>query len=156
MTKNIVLGVLGLLALVFGGLLFTKSGQAPVSFGGMPLLEMQTFQQGIQIGTRGSKYTFKEKGTCTLLANFSITASTTRSVSCAVESARSGDVVMVNLLGSTTLASQYIVKSSQASTTSGFIEVQLYNATGGSVVPAATDGFGSTTTYLLERYGTGF
>ena len=114
------------------------------------------FVKGLFVGDNSrytpTKLTLVEKGTCDLLANFSITASTTRNVDCAIADARSGDVVILNLAASTTLASQYVIKSSQASSSSGYGTAQLLNLTGGTAVPAATYGFGSSTQYTLLRF----
>lgn len=114
------------------------------------------FIKGLHIGNpltqNAKRLELVSEGTCTLLANFSITATTTRSVDCAVSEARSGDVVFVQLARSTAMAQQYVVKSANASTTSGFISVDLLNLTGASAVPSATSGFGSSTTYVLYRF----
>lgn len=142
--------VIGIIAV--GGYLFPKFASFGAS-GDTNTVPVR-FIKGLTIGdplAGADKYSFVSSGTCTLLANFLITASTTRSVSCAVSEAKSGDLVFVNLVNSVAMAQQYIVRSSQASTTAGFIEVQLYNQTGASSVPSATSGFGSTTVYMLYR-----
>lgn len=102
-------------------------------------------------GTYGSTYTLISTGTCTLLSNFSITASTTRSVDCVIPESVSGDRIILTLEASTTMASQYVIKSSQASSTSGYASAQLINLTGQNAVPSATSGFGSSTLYQLFR-----
>lgn len=102
-------------------------------------------------GTYGSGYRLISTGTCSLLAHSSIPATTTRSVDCVIPEAVSGDIIFMNLAASTTLASQYVIKSSQASSTSGFATAQLLNLTGGTAVPANTNGFGSSTVYQLFR-----
>lgn len=115
------------------------------------------FGGGIQVSaplTEGSIYTLIKSGTCTLLANTSITATSTGNVDCAITGIKSGDLVFMRLAASTTLASQYVMKSAQASTTNGYATVQLINLTGATAVPAATNGFGSSTAYQIYRTAT--
>jgi hypothetical protein len=105
--------------------------------------------------SNGTAYKLIKSGTCTLRADFSIAATSTRNVSCTGitgYTGAAGDVVRLQLAASTTLASQYLVKSASASTTaSGSIEAALVNLTGGAAVPAATNGFGSSTVYQVFR-----
>lgn len=112
------------------------------------------FIQGLTVGNPSNgadRYTFVASGTCSLLANFSITATTTRSVDCVASEAKSGDIVFVNLARSTAMAQQYVVRASSASTTNGYISVDLLNLTGATAVPTATSGFGSSTVYQIFR-----
>jgi hypothetical protein len=112
------------------------------------------FPHGITIGLPSNSptnYALIQSTTCNLQANFSITASTTRSVPCAVSSAVSGDLILVLMPATTTLAAQYLVLGATASSTAGQVDVSLYNATGGSAVPAATATFGSSTPIMLFR-----
>jgi hypothetical protein len=161
MIKNIVIGVLAVTTLLFG--YFATTGQS-IAFSGVstgPAHEQQeTFKQGLQLGQRGTPLTLYASGTCTLQGNFSITASTTRSVSCTgitlqnntTYTGAAGDIVDVQLVASTSLASQYLVKSAQASTTAnGSVELQLMNMTGTSATPSATFAFGSSTQVQIYR-----
>lgn len=86
-----------------------------------------------------------------LIANASITASTTANVDAAVVGVQPGDFVVGQLTASSTLASQFIVKGVVASSTAGFVTFSIYNATGGSLLPATTNGFGSSTQVWIFR-----
>lgn len=151
MTKNIIItAIVALVVSLIVGFIFVKSNQ---SFGSLSerLIRTVSLQIGNDGVTQGTRFTFVKTGTCSLLAHSSIPATTTRSVDCAITGIRSGDLVDLNLAASTTLASQYVIKSSQASTTNGWATVQLLNLTGGTAVPANTNGFGSSTVYKLYR-----
>lgn len=105
----------------------------------------------VTIGTSGTATTKQINTTCFLLANFSIAATTTRNVDCAVTGVTAGDMVDATLAATTTMAGQYVIQSVQASTTAGFVTFSLLNLTGQSAVPAATNGFGSTTVVFITR-----
>jgi hypothetical protein len=105
----------------------------------------------LTVGTSGTAFGPAFTGTCTLIANYSIAATSTGNVDCSVTGVVSGDKVFVSLPASTTIASQYAVKGVSASTTSGFITVSLLNLTGTAAVPATTNGFGSSTQYWIVR-----
>jgi len=109
----------------------------------------------ITIGPDGNAVARLYKGTCTLVANASIAASSTASVPCALSSGtvQSGDLVFVTLSTTTeAVAMNYIVAGAKASTTnSAYLDVKLLNLTGGAAIPAATAGFGSSTQYLIIR-----
>ena len=120
MNKNIALGVLGLLALVFGGLFFTKSGEAPVSYGGMPFVERQDFQQGLTSGTR-SQFTVNNAGRMSVL-----TTGTTTTIFKS-SSATQGYCVEFNATSSNTVLNRTYAASSTPST-AGIISVVRYGA----------------------------
>ncbi|MFA6095409.1 MAG: hypothetical protein WC767_01040 [Candidatus Paceibacterota bacterium] len=107
---------------------------------------------GITVGSSGTAITQVLKGTCTLLANVSIAATSTGFADCAVTGVQSGDNVFVSLSTTTTaIGNNWVVAGTKASTTAGFISVKLLNLTGTTAVPAATSGFGSSTSYLIVR-----
>ena len=110
-----------------------------------------TFAGSLAIGSTGSALTLVKKGTCTILANSSIAATSTANADCAFTGVLSGDVVMAHLAASTTLASQYVIKGYNASTTAGFVTFSILNLTGGAAVPGATVGFGSSTEVEIFR-----
>lgn len=160
MTKNIVIGVLVVITLLFGYFAFVQSpSQAFGNVGGPQHYQQEAFLQGLQLGQRGTPLALYASGTCTLKADFSIAATSTRNVSCtgitlqggATYTGAAGDLIDIQLAASTTLASQYVVKSAQASTTAGSVELQLLNLTGGAATPAATNGFGSSTQFQIYR-----
>lgn len=165
MIKNIVIGVLVLIVA-----LLSYSNQSVRSFLGGPTptgqahTQLETFQQGLIVGNgtgsganKGTAYQLIRSGTCSLQANASITATTTKQYSCTGSDltgyvGTSRDIVRVALAASTTLASQYLVKYAfGTTTTSASLEVGLLNLTGVSAVPAATNGFGSSTQFQIFR-----
>lgn len=160
--NNILKGIgLFIVGTVVGGLLavsfFGAKSAEPTTdqtFGGVYSIIEKYFADGISVGQSSytpANITLIKMGTCTLLANSSITATSTGSVDCAVTGARSGDIVVMQLAASTTLASQYVIKSTKASTTADYITAQLINLTGTTATPSATNGFGSSTAYQLYR-----
>lgn len=162
--KNIAIGVLAITTLLFGFLYFTAGSTAPGAGTPQPTgpqhYQMEAFLQGLQAGARGTPLSLYASGNCTLQANASIAATSSAKVSCtgvtlwngATYTGAVGDIVDLQLAASTTLATQYVIKSAAASTTAnGSIEVVLLNLTGGAATPAATPGFGSTTQFQIFR-----
>lgn len=96
-------------------------------------------------GTNGSRVGPIISTTCTLLANFSIAATTTRNVPCAVTGVVSGDAVTIELSTTTPSWGAFVVVGAQASTTSGQIDVTIANYSGAAIVPTSIQYFGSTT-----------
>lgn len=86
-----------------------------------------------------------------LIANASIVASTTANVDAAVVGVQPGDFVICDLNASSTLASQFVPRGCVASSTAGFVTMSIWNGTGGSLLPATTNGFGSSTDVLVFR-----
>lgn len=157
MLKNILTSVLS--ALIVVGLAFGFHSPAPL--GNRVETTLNEFGKGLQLtdanlGTRGTILKMIKTGTCTLITYGTISATSTGSVDCAITGVRPGDLVDLNLAASTTLASQYAVKSSQASSTAGYATAQLINLTGAAANPAATNGFGSSTVYKIWRVSNTF
>lgn len=128
--------------------IFSSLGKS-ATFGGVTNYD-EVDATAIKIGgTNGSRVGPIISTTCTLLANTSITASTTANVDCVVAGVNPGDIVTGNLQASTTNASNYDIRGISASSTAGFITFSLYNQTGANAVPAATNGFGSSTEVMV-------
>lgn len=104
-----------------------------------------------QLSSSGSALTLIKKGTCSILANASVGATSTANFDCSFTGVKSGDTVMAHLTASSTLASQYVIKGYVASTTDGWITFSILNLTGGAATPAATNGFGSSTEISILR-----
>lgn len=157
MKTYVINAIVALLLIIGVGVVTPRTQQSNVQdqnvSGGLSDRDIQAIS--IKVGqsgaVSGTKYSYIKSGTCFLLADSSHAATTTKNFDCAVTGARSGDLVRMSLAASTTLASQYIIKSAQASTTANFLTVQLLNLTGTSAVPSATNGFGSSTSYMLFR-----
>ena len=107
---------------------------------------------GVIIGSSGTAMNKVLSGTCPLLANFSMAATSTRNVPCAASEEIGGERVLIQL-SSTTVSSwgSVIVVGATASTTAGQIDVTLLNLTGAAIVPTATPYFGSSTQYWIVR-----
>lgn len=157
--KTLTIGVLVAIVIAIVGL-FTPVRQAvSQAFGGTTNYDTVS-ATGLQIGVGcndsyktclGSSIAAIFKGTCTLLADSSVTATSTKNFDCAIPNVQPGDIVQAQLNASTTPASQYVIKGVMASTTPGFITISLLNLTGTSAVPSATNGFGSSTDYEIFR-----
>lgn len=160
MNKNLVIGVLALLTLLSGYFALRNNGFLGANATGQAHYQLENFLQGLTVGTsggatKGTSYRLIRSGTCTLIGDSSITATSTGLASCTGITGyvgASGDVVRLQLAASTTLASQFVVKSAYASTTaSGSIEAVLINLTGANRVPSSVNGFGSSTVFQIFR-----
>lgn len=108
---------------------------------------------GIYIGSiasNASKVSTMGFGTCSLIASsYTLAASTSLPFDCAVPTAVTGDAVDAWFATSTSAGAGWLVTQSSASTTSGFITIDVVNNTGASaVIPAS---IASTTKYIDLR-----
>lgn len=108
-------------------------------------------QNKFTLGNAGSAIAGINVGTCDILANASITASSTKNFDCAASGVVASDKIFVTASALTGVGAQYVIKGAVASSTSGWITFSLINLTGGDAVPAATVGFGSSTSYAAFR-----
>lgn len=78
-------------------------------------------------------------GTCILIApNYTVAATTTVSMDCAVAGLVTGDIVESQFATSTTAGNGWVVTGASASSTSGFATLRVTNFTGASnVIPAS-------------------
>lgn len=128
---------------------FTPTGKSVIqSFGGVTNYD-ELDAKAIKIGgSNGSRIGPIISGTCSLVSDSSIAATSTGTGTCAVTGAVAGDIVMVSLSTTTTkIAAQWQVIGTVATTDS--VTVRLLNLTGTAAVPSATNGFGSSTQYYL-------
>lgn len=106
-------------------------------------------------GTNGSRIGPVISGTCNLLGmDASATATTSSPYDCAVTGVVSGDTVIATL-GTTSLTANLVkngwfIVGAKASSTSGFITIQIANYTGGAATPS-TQQVGSSTNYLVAH-----
>lgn len=105
----------------------------------------------LQVGlTSGNAITQIIKGTCSLVSDASIAATSTGTGTCATVGSLAGDLVFINLATTTTkMAAQYALVGAVAGTDS--TTVRLLNMTGVAAIPSATNGFGSSTQYMIVR-----
>lgn len=89
-------------------------------------------------------------GSCSLIStNFTVAASTTVSMDCAVSGVISTDIVFGQFATSTTLGNGWAIDGASASSTSGYITFRVTNWTGGSaLIPAS---LASTTKYFVSK-----
>lgn len=99
-------------------------------------------------GSSGSRVGPIITGTCSLIApSFTVAASTTVSMDCAVTGVVTGDVVFAQFATSTSNGNGWIVTGASASTTSNYITLRVTNFVGvSSIIPAS---IASSTTYLV-------
>lgn len=91
-----------------------------------------------------------QAGTCSLVSDTSITATSTGTGTCATTGSLAGDIVMVQLATTSTAATrQWVVTGTVAGTDS--TTVRLLNLTGGALVPSSVSGLGSSTQFQVFR-----
>lgn len=152
-----VIGVVAILALVIS-IGNAVGGNQSVSLGGTTNYDTIS-ATALQIGSgcadsfstcTGTAVTQILKGTCSLVSDTSIAATSTGTGTCAISGLVAGDKVFVSLATTTTkMAAQWAVIGTVAGTDSA--TVRLLNQTGTAAVPSATNGFGSSTQYWVVR-----
>ena len=159
MNNKLTLGiaVIAIVIAIIG--LFTPAGQSVVTaLGGTTnydALETTSLSVGSGCGDSyasctGSAVTQILKGTCSLVSNTSIAATSTGTGTCAISGLVAGDKVFVSLATTTTkMAAQWAIIGTVAGTDSA--TVRLLNLTGTAAVPSATNGLGSSTQYWVVR-----
>ena len=105
---------------------------------------------GIKIGSSGNGVTQALHGTCTLVSDSSIAATSTGTGTCVTTGSVAGDQVFISLATTTTkMAAQWNILGTVAGTDT--TTVRLQNNTGTAAVPSATNGLGSSTQYWIVR-----
>jgi hypothetical protein len=147
MTKNLVYSALVALAVSFVFGLVIKSNQSNI-VGGLSERDVQAVS--MKIGAKGTKLTLVGSGTCSLVSNSSIAATSTGTGTCVTTGSIAGDQVVISLATTTTkIAAQWALVGTVATTDS--TTVRLLNLTGTAAVPSATNGLGSSTQYAIYR-----
>lgn len=149
-TSKIAFVVLGVIVgLLFSGAYIVNQSIKGSSVGGVYSTTLRNFES-IKVGDDGDELTLVAAGTCSLVSNSSIAATSTGTGTCAATGARSGDVVTVSLATTTTnINSQFVLAGTVAGTDS--VTVRLVNLTGTARTPASVSGFGSSTQYQIFR-----
>lgn len=153
-TRNIWVALIAVAILALGAYAFPKATQQVVEHVAGGITTGTNFKFGISVGnttTLGVVPTNIAKvlaSTCSLIApSFTVAASTTVAMDCAVTGAVSGDKVIAQFASSTATFGGWQITGASASTTSGFITLNVYNAIGvSSLIPAS---LASSTTYWL-------
>lgn len=154
MIHKIITGVLAVLALLFGGSQLIDFGAPQPQ--GPEHRQFEAFQGGLSIGEArvGTGYKAVISGTCYLLANASIAASSSQMADCVSSSFKSGDKVIFGGLATSTteMAKQIdILGTGSASSTNGYAPVKIFNWSGTALVPASKNGLGSSTPFTILR-----
>lgn len=138
------------LAFVALGAYFVHPATTP-SFGGVTNYD-ELDASSIKIGgTNGTRLGPIMTGTCSLIASsFTVAASTTVGMDCAITGVVPTDGVFAQFATSTQIGSGgWSIRGASASSTAGFITMSVVNATGASnVIPASV---ASTTKYIVLR-----
>jgi hypothetical protein len=116
------------------------------------------FGGGIKVGNRANLPSITQliAGSCNLIsADSAQLATTTASYDCAVTGVRSGDKVIASMSTSTNasanfLTSGWAIRSAHASTTNGYITIDVMNLTGKSTILSST-AVGSSTNYIIFK-----
>jgi hypothetical protein len=161
MNKQTIVSVVASVILSTIVALIIVSNYTPMSFAGftrqssLNLIPVES-TDGFSIGTttNASLITYMGGGTCSLVSDASIAATSTGSGTCATTGSQVGDIVIIGPFATTTtkIAAQYsIIGALAGSNTSS---VRLLNLTGTAAVPSATNGLGSSTPYRIYRIAT--
>lgn len=114
--------------------------------------QTESFWQGLQLGQRGSIISNLNFGTCSLIAsNYTVAASTSVAMDCAVTGAQSADKVFSNFATSSVSSAGpgWEVVGASASSTAGYLTFRITNGTGASaIIPAS---IASTTPFIDMR-----
>lgn len=131
-----------------GGYFAPARNAVQATLGGMPFLEVQYFQKGLAIDSRGTVLKKVLTGTGTLIySNSSVTASTTKAFDIAVAGVTVNDNVFVQTATTTAASLGWHIQGASASSTSGYITVIVANLTGATGnVPR---NIASSTNYLV-------
>lgn len=143
--KNILIS-LAILIVGFGA----GYGFGGDSFQGTTNLDRLDLSEGFTLGSGATTLTNLKSGTCTLVSDSSIAATSTGTGTCAITGVAAGDEVFISLATTTTnMNSQYAVVGTVATTDS--VTVRLLNLTGAAAVPGSVSGLGSSTQYWVSR-----
>lgn len=151
----LVIAILGVYLILFAPAKGTALGAlgSPTNYSTISAAKMQIGTGcdnafGTCQGTLVSQF---QKGACTLLgANTAQGATTTAAYDCVVSNVLPGDTVMIQ--AATTSANGWLVVGANASSTAGFITLNLFNGSGTSRAPSAGGNqIGSSTQYLILR-----
>lgn len=155
MTNTIKLIVAGVAVLVVGFVLGTLSGYnsqiqapAPAPLGSVTY-DKSNLAGGIVVGQTGSYISKVIQGTCNLtgIGSDTISGANYRKANCSAPGVVSGDKVQIAL--PYVSGSMVVLVGATASTTSGNITVQLYNAS--STVASQVTAVGTSTLYFVTR-----
>lgn len=147
--------VIGLLSFAVGRLTSRPSAEAVTSVPGASTSDPTNdhfvrIDGAIKVATSSPWISVISAGTCSLVADTSIAATSTGTGTCAATGAQVGDQVFVSLATtSTAISRNWAVVGTVAASNS--ITVRLLNLTGTAAVPSATNSFGSSTQYQILR-----
>lgn len=157
--KNIAIGVLVLLTLLFGYLALKNFGVLGARPSGLVHYQTESFLQGFQVGThRGEPVGKLHLKSCDFIGmDVSHAASTTKPYDCAIAGVVSSDKVLSAMISDSVAnagenaTTMWSIRSCHASTTAGYVTCDWHNFTGVAKAPAATAGVGSSTPILVGQ-----
>lgn len=146
--KSLTMALIAVAIIAIAGVFTPLKTTVQNAFGGVTNYD-EVDATAIKIGgSSGSRLGPIIAGTCSLIAgSFSVAASTTVSMDCAVTGVVTGDTVFADFATSTVTGNGWAIDGSSASTTSGFLTLRVTNWTGTSnIIPASV---ASSTDYLV-------
>lgn len=154
--KNLTIGLVVVAIVAIIGLFFPNAAASVL--GGVTNYDTIS-GTGLQIGSgcadsnstcTGTTMSQIYSGSCVLVSNSSIAATSTGTGTCAISGLLAGDKVFVSIATTTTeITRQFAVLGAIAGTDSATI--RLANLTGAASTPGSISGFGSTTNYWVVR-----
>lgn len=147
--------VIGLLSFAVGRLTSRPSAEGVTSVSGSSTSDptrdhFLLIDGAIKVATSSPWMSVISSGTCSLVADTSIAATSTGTATCATTGSQVGDQIFISLATtSTALSRQYSIIGTVAGSNSS--TVRLLNLTGTAAVPSATNSFGSSTQYQILR-----
>jgi hypothetical protein len=146
---NKITTVIAILALVVSGVaMFQKSS---LGLGGLSFAQVRSFPDGLRVGRGGQELKLVYAGTCTLVSDSSIAATSTGTGTCAISGLLAGDIVDFRVATTSTAIDRQIVPIGVIAGTNS-ATVRLLNLTGTAKVPGAVPSFGSSSPYKVFRY----
>ncbi len=150
-------GVVALVAIVLLVGLGLNSGTAPVAGGTTNYDGIGTESIAVGDGCNdsfsscsGTTLELIKQGTCNIVSDSSIAATSTGSGTCAISGLLAGDHVMLDIATTSTALSRALVPMGVIAGTDS-ATIRLFNLTGAATTPGAIPGFGSSTPYSVFR-----
>lgn len=150
-------GVVALIAIILLLVLGVSKGNAPLAGGTTNYDTVEA--TGLAIGSgcadsnsacTGALYTQTYSGTCTLVSDSSIAATSTGSGTCAISGLLAGDKVYIGIATTSVEMTRNIVPIGVIAGANS-ATIRLLNLTGAAIVPSSINGFGSSTPYTVWR-----
>lgn len=147
---NSKIGIVAILIAVIAlGVAVFKDGSP--QFSGLSFAQVRSFPDGLKVGRSGDELKLVLAGTCSLVSDSSIAATSTGTGTCAISGLQAGDIVDFRIATTSTAQSRNFIPIGVIAGTDS-ATVRLFNLTGGALVPSSISGFGSSSPYKVFRY----